>query len=240
STIHTNNSIGVVARLVDMGIDPYLIAPTLKLAIAQRLARRIYPDSGREEPVDESFKQMMSREFQSLPDRFRDIIPEMNTIVHPESTPTSTSGMKGRIAIMETLEISQEIQSLILNGAGEAEIYKSARKEGFLSMKEDAIIKALDKEIPLQEVSMFGTKVGEERSISGEYLPIDSEEASQSDENVTSKDEIENSETIPAESNEPISIESMEAEVTEDRNPIENPAAAQGSIVPVDNLKPKR
>src|SRR5574343_843059 len=53
STIHTNNSIGVIPRLIDMGIDPYLIAPTLKLAIAQRLARRVCPGTGREEALDE-------------------------------------------------------------------------------------------------------------------------------------------------------------------------------------------
>jgi len=60
STIHTNNSIGVIPRLIDMGIDPYLIAPTLKLAIAQRLSRRVVPETGRQEPVDKSTEMMMN------------------------------------------------------------------------------------------------------------------------------------------------------------------------------------
>ena len=67
STIHTNNSIGVIPRLIDMGVDPYLIAPTLKLAIAQRLARRIKDDTGAEAPVDKSMELMMEDTFKSLP-----------------------------------------------------------------------------------------------------------------------------------------------------------------------------
>ena len=63
STIHTNNSIGVIPRLIDMGIDPYLIAPTLKLALAQRLARRIKPGTGREEPIGKSMELIMEEEF---------------------------------------------------------------------------------------------------------------------------------------------------------------------------------
>ncbi|MEX0917636.1 MAG: GspE/PulE family protein [Candidatus Paceibacterota bacterium] len=173
STIHTNNAIGVVTRLVDMGIDPYLIAPTLKLAVAQRLSRRLCPDTGREEPIDESFKQMMEKEFATLPKQFRDRIPENRTIIHPEPSPGCASGMKGRIAVMETLVVTDEIRSLILRAAPESEIYTAARASGFMSMKEDAIIKALTKVIPYQEVNMYGTKIGIENATSREFLPSD-------------------------------------------------------------------
>lgn len=174
STIHTNNSIGVIARLVDMGIDPYLIAPTLKLAVAQRLSRRLCPNGGKEVPIDESFKQMMEKEFASLPEKYRGNIPKGTTIMHPEPSPGCASGMKGRVAVTETLEINEEIQSLILNGGSEADIYAVARRQGFMSMKEDAIIKALKHIIPYQEISMFGTKVGDETAVSPDFLPGDS------------------------------------------------------------------
>lgn len=162
STIHTNNSIGVIPRLIDMGIDPYLIAPTLKLAIAQRLARRICPGTGEEVPVDESLKMMIEKEFETLPQEYHSRIPEPKSILHPEPSPGCASGTKGRIAITESLEVNDEIEHLILNNASEEEIYQVARKHGFMSMKEDALIKAIEHTIPFEEANAFGTKVGEE------------------------------------------------------------------------------
>lgn len=174
STIHTNNAIGVIARLVDMGIDPYLIAPTLKLAIAQRLARRICPGTGKEISIDGSISLMMDKEFESLPEKYRSRIPKERTVLEPEPSPGCASGMKGRVAVIETLEITDPIQTMILKGTSELDIYAEARKNGFMGMKEDAIIKALNKIIPWQEVSMFGTKVGDESAVSGEFLAEDS------------------------------------------------------------------
>lgn len=160
STIHTNNSIGVIPRLIDMGVDPYLIAPTLKLALAQRLSRRINEGTGIEEKVDKSTEVMMSEAFKTLPERFRDRIPKNRTLLKPEPTPGCATGLRGRVAVMESLEISDEIQDLILHNASEDQIYQVARRHGFMSMKEDAIIKALEHTIPYEEMNSFGTKLG--------------------------------------------------------------------------------
>jgi type IV pilus assembly protein PilB len=162
STIHTNNAIGVIPRLIDMGVDPYLIAPTLKLAIAQRLSRRIKPGTGREEPVSESMKLMMEKTFSTLPAQYQSRVPQTRTILHPEPSPGNTTGLKGRIAIMEVLEVNDAIQSMILKSASEEQIYTEARKHGFMSMEEDAIIKALEHKIPFEEMNNFGSKVGME------------------------------------------------------------------------------
>jgi type IV pilus assembly protein PilB len=160
STIHTNNSIGVIPRLIDMGVDPYLIAPTLKLAIAQRLARRIKDGTGIEEPVSTSMQLMMDSTFATLPEKYHDRIPKQRTIVHPEPTPGNATGLKGRVAIMEVLEVGDAIQALILKGASEDEIYTEARKAGFMTMQEDAITKALAHTIPYEEMNAFGSKIG--------------------------------------------------------------------------------
>jgi len=160
STIHTNNSIGVIPRLIDMGIDPYLIAPTLKLALAQRLARRIKPGSGREEPIGKSMELIMEEEFKTLPKKYLNRIPNGRTFLHPQQSPDSATGMKGRIAVMEALEVTEPIQNLILKSASEEEIYDVARQHGFMSMKEDAIVKALNHIIPYEEMNLFGSKVG--------------------------------------------------------------------------------
>ncbi len=160
STIHTNNAIGVVPRLIDMGVDPYLIAPTLKLAIAQRLARRLKAGTGREEALDESMKYRIEDTFKTLPEKYRNRIPQNRTMLHPVASPGSTSGLKGRVAIMEVLEVNEAIQGMILKGASEEQIYNEARQHGFMSMQEDAMIKALDHKIPFEEMNNFGTKVG--------------------------------------------------------------------------------
>jgi len=160
STIHTNNSIGVIPRLIDMGVDPYLIAPTLKLAIAQRLARRLCPGTGKEVPVDASLQMMIDKEFATLPTKYRERVPTGGTVIHPEASPGCASGTKGRVAVMEVLEITPEIQELILKNGSEEEMLLAGRKNGFVSMKEDAIIKALNHVIPYEEINNFGTKVG--------------------------------------------------------------------------------
>lgn len=173
STIHTNNSIGVIPRLIDMGVDPYLIAPTLKLAIAQRLARRINEGTGTEEPVDKSTEFMINEAFKTLPSRYHDRIPKNRTLVKPEPTPGCATGLKGRVAVMEALQVNEEIQDLILHNASEDQIYQVARRNGFMSMKEDAIIKALQHMIPYEEMNAFGTKVGVEDPIDDFVIPVD-------------------------------------------------------------------
>lgn len=160
STIHTNNSIGVIPRLIDMGVDPYLIAPTLKLVIAQRLAKRLKDNSGREEKVNESMRMMFNDTFSTLPEKYQGFIPDFTSVMHPEPSPGCTTGMRGRVAVMETLEVGEQIQKLILKNASEDEIFTVARTQGFMSIQEDAMIKALEHIIPYEEMNIFGTKIG--------------------------------------------------------------------------------
>ncbi len=157
STIHTNNAIGVIPRLIDMGVDPFLIAPTLKLAIAQRLSRRLCPNSGKEIPVSGHVQEMIEAEIATLPVEFHDRIPKVGTVMQPEPTSTCASGTKGRVAVAECLEITLDIEDLILHSASEDDIYQAARHRGFMTMKEDAIIKALEHVIPFEEVATYGT-----------------------------------------------------------------------------------
>ncbi len=165
STIHTNNAIGVIPRLIDMGVDPYLIAPTLKLAIAQRLARKLFNNDGIEESLNEGTKMMISDAFKMVPEKYHHRIPVSGSFMHPKPSPQSSTGLKGRTAVTEILEVTNEIQELILRNASEEEFTKAARKNGFVSMYEDAIVKALNHEIPYEEMNVFRSKVGGEQSL---------------------------------------------------------------------------
>lgn len=153
STIHTNNAVGVVPRLIDMGVDPYLIAPTLVLAIAQRLVRVLCPGAGRPLPVDGSIKMMAEKLFADLPEKYRKEIEIGNTVYEVAPTDECPNGTRGRLAVMEVMEMDKDIEGIILKGGTEIELAKAARERGMLSMKEDALLKAFKQVIPFEEVS---------------------------------------------------------------------------------------
>jgi type IV pilus assembly protein PilB len=153
STIHTNNACGVVPRLIDMGVDPYLIAPTLILTMGQRLLRTICPGTGKPIPIEGSIKAMIDKEFADLPEEFRSEIPKVSDMLEIEVTPQCPTGTRGRIAVFEMFKMSKEIEQVILHNPEESEVLKAARKEGFITMKEDAIIKAMQKLIPFEEIN---------------------------------------------------------------------------------------
>jgi len=153
STIHTNNAIGVIPRLVDMGVDPFLIAPTLALTMAQRLVRRLAPGGGKAMPVEDSIKLMIDKQFEDLPAEFRNKIPMGKEIYEISPTPEFLNGISGRTAVSEVIEMDKQLEVAILNGATEPDIYKVVRAKGMLTMKEDAIIKAMQKIVPFEEVN---------------------------------------------------------------------------------------
>jgi type IV pilus assembly protein PilB len=156
STIHTNNAIGVVPRLVDMGVDPYLIAPTLVLSMAQRLVRTLAPGGGEAmTEMHDSLKQMMDKQFADLAPEFKKDIPEAVDVYRAVPTAESPTGLRGRAAVFEMFEVGKEMQKVILTNPVEAEIWKVARGEGMITLKEDAIIKALKREIPFEEVNLL-------------------------------------------------------------------------------------
>ena len=153
STIHTNTATGVVPRLIDMGVDPYLIPPTLILTMAQRLVRKICPDTGTPLKIEGSVKAMIENQFKDLPDEFKSVVPKTENVYNLETTNLCPSGTRGRIAVFEMFKMDSDIEKVILTNPIESEVYKIARKKGMITMKEDAIIKAMNKEIPFEAVN---------------------------------------------------------------------------------------
>jgi type II secretory ATPase GspE/PulE/Tfp pilus assembly ATPase PilB-like protein len=156
STLHTNNAAGAVPRLVDMGVDPYLLAPTLELIIAQRLVRRICPDTGKPVPIEGAIKRMVDNQFADLPAQFRSSIPKAKEFLAIAPTSTCPAGTRGRVGVYEMLRTTDEVKKAVLEGAEEAKVFAIARKNGMLTLKEDAIIKAMNKIIPYEEVTQVG------------------------------------------------------------------------------------
>ena len=152
STIHTNTSIGIIPRLVDMGIDPYLIAPTLVLAMAQRLVRRVHPSARHQVPLDDVTKAFIEKEFADLDPKFKADLHIPDTMYEVKPSSEAPSMTHGRIAVFEMFEIDQDIQEIILKNPIEAELYKAVRTKGMTTLREDALLKALSGEVLIQEV----------------------------------------------------------------------------------------
>ena len=155
STIHTNNAIGVIPRLIDMEVDPYLIAPTLILTIAQRLARSFCPGAGKPLKVEASLQMMIEKQFADLPDIYKKQLNLGKELYEISPGPNCPSGIMGRVAVMEVLEIDKDMEQIILKTPTEQEIWKHARSKGMLTMKEDALLKAFDRIIPFEEFNTF-------------------------------------------------------------------------------------
>lgn len=137
STLHTNDACGAITRLIDMGIEPSLLASSLVLAQAQRLIRKLCTGCKREQknlPLDQL------KAYNIDPDIFKGC-----TIYEPVGCPRCHgSGYKGRAAIMEVLTIDKEIRYDILKGVDSKEIAKKAKSRGMLMLKDIGLMKVKD------------------------------------------------------------------------------------------------
>ncbi|MBX4215779.1 Flp pilus assembly complex ATPase component TadA [Candidatus Parcubacteria bacterium] len=153
STLHTNNAIGVIPRLIDMGVDPYLIAPTLILAAAQRLVRQICPDAASPLPVEGSIKVIIEKQFADLAADKRSQALSIKNMYEAKPTPSCPSGTRGRMAVFEVMKIDKDIEQIILTNPTEERLWQAARAKGMLTMREDAILKSAAGLVPFQEVN---------------------------------------------------------------------------------------
>lgn len=154
STIHTNTATGIIPRLIDMGVDPYLIPPTLILGVAQRLVKKICPNSGEIMSIDGSIQKMIDQQFADLPEEFKKEIPfDKKEFLKIKPTEDCPNGTSGREAVFEMFKMSKEIEKVILENPIDSAIYEVARKQGLLTMKEHAIIKAMEKKISFEEIN---------------------------------------------------------------------------------------
>ena len=156
STIHTNTAAGAIPRLVDMGVDPFLVAPTLVAVIGQRLVRKLCDGGGVSFPVTESLKEFLDRDFMDLPEAYKAKLPPFKEFYHATSTATCPNGTHGRTAVFEILRMNKGLEAIVLKDPVEEKIYAEARANGMITMREDAILKGLAGEIPFEDINTLG------------------------------------------------------------------------------------
>lgn len=152
STLHTNDAIGVIPRLVDMGVDPFLIPSTLVLAMAQRLVRTLCPESRREVAVAGRIKEVLESDLSAMPEDIRKTVSVPAALFEAEVSPQCPKGTRGRIAIIEALEMTRELETIVLGEPSESKIASEARRQNMITMRQDGILKALRGIIGLEEL----------------------------------------------------------------------------------------
>jgi type IV pilus assembly protein PilB len=167
STLHTNSAAGILPRLLDMEIEPFLIASTVHTVIGQRLVRRISEgekyesDKAETEAVKEKLGHLLPQKEEDLKKVCEDLgyeslpLATQNayTLYKGKETPEAPGGYRGRMGLYEVFEIDEIIQELIMKRATSNEIQNAAKKQGMISMQEDGYLKALAGKTTLTEVN---------------------------------------------------------------------------------------
>jgi type IV pilus assembly protein PilB len=168
STLHTNSAAGILPRLLDMGIEPFLIASTVHTVIGQRLVRRNGADIEEYQSSKVETEAIHKALAAILPTKDADrkkVADDMGyenlpligdnayTLSKGKDSPATPGGYKGRMGIYEVFSITEEIQELILKRATSAEIQKMAKTQGMVTMREDGYLKALSGMTTINEVN---------------------------------------------------------------------------------------
>ncbi len=144
ATLHTNDAASAIGRLVDLGVDRFLVASSLLLVLAQRLTRRTCDRCAVPQAPDPQVLRRLGLEAASLP-------ADARPTAGPGCRTCEGSGARGRLSIGEALSVSSEVRELILSGASEAAIARRARLEGMVTMREDAVLRASNGVITFDE-----------------------------------------------------------------------------------------
>lgn len=173
STLHTNSAAGAIPRLIDMEVQPFLLASSLKLAMAQRLVRRICQNC--KIPVDdlpENIQQGIKNDLKKvspeiLKERGVEIDldnPNSKVVVYEGKgcSKCQGSGMKGRIGIFEAIEVTNSFSKLINKNVLGVALEDEARKDGFITMKEDGLIKVLTGLTTIEEIQRVTSEEDED------------------------------------------------------------------------------
>ncbi len=155
STIHTNNALGVIPRLIDLKVKPYLISPSLLIALSQRLVRTLCPFCKKKTKPKKEIEEMLLKEIDGFP------APVKKTIKIPKPIfiykaagckKCNYTGYSGRIGLFEVLKMTDELGETILRQPSELRIAEEAKRQGMLTMKQDGVLKVLEGLTSVEEV----------------------------------------------------------------------------------------
>lgn len=161
STLHTNNAIGVIPRLIDLGVEKFLIPSSLNLMIAQRLVRRLCPDCKEKVLANPAEQKIIEENIASLPQEVKASLPFKPPYYIYKSKGCATcnnKGYLGRLGIFEILRMTPELEQIILSQPSQEKLLAEAKRQGMITLRQDGIIKALEGLVSLDEVLAITAK----------------------------------------------------------------------------------
>ena len=174
STLHTNSAAGILPRLLDMGIEPFLLASTLNVVIGQRLVRRITEKRDLYKSTEIETNGINSLVGDLLPQVNSDVdrisedlgypgLPVRSTeyymLAKGRDTKETPNGYSGRAGLYETITVDEDIQKMIVNHSTAAEIMRLAREKGTITMRQDGMLKVLSGITSIQEVNRVASDI---------------------------------------------------------------------------------
>lgn len=162
TTLHTNDAASALPRLINMGVEPFLITSSVNLIIAQRLLRRICPHCREKVDIPDPLKQALKKELDSIPKNNKEDLSRIKEIqfYKGRGCKECTEGYKGRIGVYELLVMSDQIENLAVSRRPASEVKEAAISAGMLTMKQDGLLKALDGLTTIDEVLLATGEVG--------------------------------------------------------------------------------
>lgn len=155
STLHTNDAIGAIPRLIDMGIEPFLLAAILRLLGAQRLVKRICQNCKVEVPIPAEFRDMIKEMLRRIPESEKVEENQRNPRVLYKGKgcrECGGKGTKGRIALVEVIPVGEELRAATVARRTYDELISIAANQGFIAMRYEGLLKALAGLVLLTEV----------------------------------------------------------------------------------------
>ena len=154
TTLHTNSSIASIPRLLSMWVEPYLLAPAVQLILWQRLVRKVCKNCVTKRPANYAEQTEIEQTLKRMSDLWITDLPEFDwTVVYAQGcSQCNETWYQGRLAILEMLEITEDIRDLIVDRWNEPDILTKARANWFITLTEDWIIKVLNWETTMEEI----------------------------------------------------------------------------------------
>ncbi len=151
STLHTNNAAGTFPRFADLGIDPKEFASAITVSMAQRLVRKLKETNKKQVPIPNEQKQIVEKILSTVQDT--SLLPDsIDTMWVPDIISDDDTGYYGRVGLYEAIFMDDELGEFLRDNPSESDIAKKAQKQGYLTMAQDGVIKALAGETTLDEV----------------------------------------------------------------------------------------
>ena len=152
STLHTNNAVGVIPRLIDMKVPPFLIPSSLKIMEAQRLVAKLCPYCKVKEAPSPEIRAILEKEIAKMPEKAKGPVGELAVWTAPGCVKCKQKGTLGRIALYEILRMTPELEQIIVTSPTESKIREEAKRQGMVTLRQDGILKVLRGDISINEV----------------------------------------------------------------------------------------